>query len=119
MMKGLPVSSAQATRNVYAGFCISEVTLAELKYGIAKSERRISNAENLRRFMTKVEVLPISPVIDTFAEEKARLARAGTIIPDFDLLIGVTAVHHGLTMVTNNTKHSQRIKGIQLEDWTR
>jgi hypothetical protein len=27
-------------------------------------------------------------------------------------------VHHGLTLVTNNTKHFQRIQDIQLEDWT-
>lgn len=55
----------------------------------------------------------------TFAAEKARLAKAGQIIPDFDLLIGTTAIVHGMTLVTNNTKHFQRLKGIELEDWTK
>lgn len=32
--------------------------------------------------------------------------------------VGATAIHHGLTLVTNNTKHFQRIQGIRLEDWT-
>ncbi len=98
---------------------LSEVALAELKYGIAKSERRLANMEALRRFLTGIQVLSITPVIDLFAEEKARLSRTGTIIPDFDLLIGATAVHHHLVMVTNNTRHFEWIKGIKLEDWTR
>lgn len=38
---------------------------------------------------------------------------------DFDLLIGTTATTLKLTMVTNNIKHFDRIKGISLEDWTR
>ena len=38
---------------------------------------------------------------------------------DFDLLIGVTSVTHNLIMVTNNTDHFKRIKGITLEDWTK
>jgi tRNA(fMet)-specific endonuclease VapC len=53
-----------------------------------------------------------------FASEKARLRKIGEPIDNFDLLIGATAVHHGLTLVTNNTKHFQRIQGIQLQDWT-
>lgn len=117
-MKGLPTPSAHAEQQINTSKFISEVTLAELKYGIAKSERRDANRENLWRFLTGVAVLPISAVLDLFAEEKARLARTGTIIPDFDLLIGATAVHHDLVMVTNNTKHFQRINGIKLEDWT-
>jgi len=40
-------------------------------------------------------------------------------ISDFDLLIGSTAIFHDLIMVTENTKHFKRIKGIQLEDWTK
>ena len=118
-MKGLPVPSAHVQQVPAIPLMISEVTLAELKYGIAKSERRVANAVNLRRFLVDVGVLPISPVIDLFAEEKARLAKTGNIIPDFDLLIGTTAVQHSLVMVTNNTRHFERIAGIKLEDWTK
>lgn len=54
-----------------------------------------------------------------YAKEKARLRKAGTMLDDFDLLIGVTSIMHNLTMVTNNTEHFKRIKGISLEDWTK
>lgn len=98
---------------------ISEITLAELKYGASRSDRPLHHLGVIANFMDSVTPLPITPVIDAFAEEKARLARKGLLIPDFDLLIGVTAVHHGLALVSNNRRHFERIEGIVLEEWMR
>ncbi len=98
---------------------ISEITLAELKFGVENSEKPEKNQKALADFVTGVTVLPIFHALDLYAKEKARLRKAGTPVDDFDLLIGVTAVTHGLTMVTNNTDHFKRINGIDLEDWTR
>lgn len=97
---------------------ISEITLAELKFGVEKSEKPEKNKKALNFFLTGVQILPIFHSLDLYAKEKARLQKAGTPIDDFDLLIGVTSVTHHLTMVTNNTNHFRRISGIQLEDWT-
>jgi tRNA(fMet)-specific endonuclease VapC len=97
---------------------ISEITLAELKFGVEKSEKPEKNKKALDNFLTGVQVLPIFHSLDLFAKEKTRLQKAGTPIDDFDLLIGVTSVTHKLTMVTNNTNHFKRIVGIKLEDWT-
>jgi tRNA(fMet)-specific endonuclease VapC len=96
---------------------ISEMTLAELKFGVAKSEKPEKNRKALDNFLTGVQILPIFHSLDLYAKEKARLQRAGTPIDDFDLLIGVTAVTHQMIMVTNNTGHFKRIRGIKLEDW--
>jgi len=97
---------------------ISEITLAELKFGVEKSEKPEKNRKALDNFLTGVQILPIFHSLDLFASEKARLQKAGTSVDDFDLLIGVTSVTHKLTMVTNNTNHFKRIKGIKIEDWT-
>jgi len=97
---------------------ISEMTLAELKFGVEKSEKPEKNKKALDNFLTGVQILPIFHSLDLYAKEKARLQKAGTPIDDFDLLIGVTSVRHKLTMVTNNTNHFKRISGIKLEDWT-
>jgi tRNA(fMet)-specific endonuclease VapC len=97
---------------------ISEMTLAELKFGIEKSEKPEKNKKALDNFLTGVQILPIFHSLDLYAKEKARLQKVGTPIDDFDLLIGVTSVTHKLTMVTNNTNHFERISGIKLEDWT-
>lgn len=97
---------------------ISEITLAELKFGVENSEHPNKNRKVLDNFLTGVQILPIFGALDLYAQEKARLRKAGTRIDDFDLLIGVTSVINNLVMVTNNTAHFQRIKGIVLEDWT-
>ena len=98
---------------------ISEITLAELKYGVENSEKPEENRIALIDFLTGVQLIPIFHSLDFYAKEKARLRKAGTPIDDFDLLIGVTSVSHSLTMVTNNTEHFKRINGIDLEDWTK
>jgi tRNA(fMet)-specific endonuclease VapC len=98
---------------------ISEITLAELKFGVENSERKEENQKVLDQFLKGVKIIPIFHSLDLYAIEKARLRKAGTPIDDFDLLIGVTSVTHHLIMVTNNTEHFKRIKGIVLEDWTK
>ncbi len=69
--------------------------------------------------MLDLQILTISTSIVLFAKEKARLKRIGQPVDNFDLLIGATAIHHNLVLVTNNTKHFQRLHGIKLEDWTK
>ncbi len=98
---------------------ISEISLAELKFGVENSEKKEINQKALDDFLTVVKVVPIFHSLDLYAKEKARLRKAGTSIDEFDLLIGVTSVMHNLVMVTNNTEHFKRIKGIALEDWTK
>ncbi len=98
---------------------ISEITLAELKFGVENSERKEKNQIALDNFVTGIKVVPIYHSLDLYAKEKARLRKAGTPIDDFDILIGVTSVTHNLIMVTNNTREFKRIKGINLEDWTK
>jgi tRNA(fMet)-specific endonuclease VapC len=39
------------------------------------------------------------------------------MIADFDLAIAATALAHGLTMVTHNTRHFNRVPGLVLDDW--
>ena len=98
---------------------ISEITLAELKFGVENSEKKEKNKKALDDFLTGVKVIPIFHSLDFYAIEKSRLRKEGTPIDDFDLLIGVTSLTQNLIMVTNNTEHFKRIKGIVLEDWTK
>lgn len=98
---------------------ISEITVAEMKYGAEKSQKVAENLKTISLFQSRVQVVPIFGAIDFYAKEKARLQKQGTTIDEFDLLIGATAVSNGLVMVTNNTSHFHRINGIELEDWTK
>ena len=97
---------------------ISEITLAELKYGALFSQKPKKHMEEVEKLLEKISVIPITSAIDVYAQEKARLRKAGTLIDDFDLLIGATAIANILTLVTNNTKHFSRLQNLKLDDWT-
>lgn len=98
---------------------ISEITLAELKYGVANSATPERNREALANFLSGVQILPVFDALDTFAKEKARLKKEGRIVDDFDLLIGSSAIANDLVLVTNNEKHFERLVGIKMENWTK
>ncbi|MBX2930742.1 MAG: PIN domain-containing protein [Chitinophagaceae bacterium] len=50
---------------------LSEVTIAELKYGIENSIQKEKNRKNIEAFITNFDILPIFPVLDIYAKEKA------------------------------------------------
>ena len=97
---------------------ISEITLAELKFGVANSQTPEKNTVVLNKFLTGIQILPIFDSLDLYAAEKARLRKAGKPVDDFDLLIGATAIANELILVTNNSKHFIRLNGIKIENWT-
>ncbi|MGC4231797.1 MAG: type II toxin-antitoxin system VapC family toxin [Niabella sp.] len=97
---------------------LSEITVAELKYGIENSIQKEKNRKNIEAFIAKFDILPIFPVLDIYAKEKARLKTKGRILDDFDLLIGTTAIFNSLTLVTKNISDFDRLDGIAIEDWT-
>ncbi len=101
--------------------CVSEVTLAELTFGAYNSddfERHIKEPEWLRETVT---VLDISEVFDEYAQIRCALKRQKKTldkeIGNFDILIGATALHYGLTVVTDNVKHFEQMPGVKVVNW--
>ncbi len=45
------------------------------------------------------------------------LRQSGKILDDIDLLIAGIAIENGLTLVTNNESHFNRIPGLKVENW--
>ena len=97
---------------------VSEITIAELKYGVEKSTHKEKNRKTIETFQTKFNVIPIFPSLDIYAKEKARLKTKGKILDDFDLLIGSTAIFNNLTLITKNVSDFDRLENIEIEDWT-
>lgn len=96
---------------------ISEITIAELKYGAYKSNRTEDNLALIDELVESINVVPFAESIDIYAQEKNRLRTQGTPIEDFDLLIASAAIHNELTLVTDNIKHFARIQGVSMENW--
>lgn len=97
---------------------ISDVVLAELRFGAYKSKRVEENLKMIDDFVRDVRVLPFLESIDVYAREKVRLTKIGRLIEDFDLFIGCAAKAAGLILVTNNVKHFNHIENLEIEDWT-
>lgn len=98
---------------------ISEVTVAELKYGIENSPNKEKMRPIVEAFIPKFAIIPIFDSLDIYATEKAKLRKQGLLIDDFDILIGSTAINHNFVMVTNNVSHLDRLEDIIVEDWTK
>ena len=97
------------------GLGLSIISLAELYDGLLGPAARESDELQLERFLESVEVVPLDEATcRIFAGERRRLRAAGNIIGDFDLMIGSTALRHGLTLLTNNRRHFERMAGLNI-----
>ena len=97
---------------------ISEMTVAELKYGVENSKTPEVLRKVVEAFIPKFAILPIYNSLDIYAKEKSKLRKLGSMIDDFDILIGATAIVNDMVMVTNNVEHLNRLANIHIEDWT-
>ena len=98
---------------------ISAVTLAELRYGVAKSRYRGKNDKALDEFILPLEVLPFDEdATKSYGEIRAALEKAGTPIGSMDLIIAAHAASLDMTLVTNNTREFSRVSGLKVADWT-
>jgi predicted nucleic acid-binding protein len=95
----------------------SAVCVGELFKGAFRSkarDRHLSDIEN--RVLPAVTVLPYDvATARIFGQLRAHLEERGILLPDADIQIAATAVHHGLRMVTGNVRHFRRSPGLQLE----
>jgi tRNA(fMet)-specific endonuclease VapC len=97
---------------------ISEITVAELRYGAENSDNPVKSHAAVDSFLNGLSIIPIFGSIGLYAKEKVRLKRMGTPIHDeFDLMIGVTAIENKLTLITDNLKDFERLDGIKIENW--
>jgi tRNA(fMet)-specific endonuclease VapC len=120
IIKQKPPAVLEHFREYQVGdIAISSITLAELRYGVAKSHYREKNAKALDEFILPLEILPFDEeATRTYGEIRAALEKAGTPIGSMDLLIAAHAASLGVALVTNNTREFSRVPDLILADWT-
>ena len=100
--------------------CISSVTLAELEYGVAKSERIKENAQSLKQFISVINVVNFDGLAaEEYGGIRAALESKGKTIGPLDMLIASHARSRRDAIITNNTKEFAKVDGLLVEDWTR
>ena len=98
---------------------ISTVTAMEIEYGLLLNPSRARKIEPvIRALLTDLAVFPYEQEdASATAAVRAALAKRGTPIGPFDLMIAGTALRRGLLMVTSNSNEFARVSGLNLEDW--
>ena len=115
-MNGVPQVVDRIDELLPQGIGLSIISLAELYDGVYGAANPRSAEQGLQSFLDGLdEIVPLEePVCRIFAKERVRLRKAGNRIEDLDLLIGSTAIYHGLTLLTNNRRHFERMQGLSL-----
>jgi tRNA(fMet)-specific endonuclease VapC len=97
---------------------ISMITLAELRYGVAKSAQKERNSQALDEFLLPLEIADFDETAaDAYGKVRAALEKAGTPIGPLDTQIGAHALSLNAVLVTHNTREFRRIPGLAVEDW--
>lgn len=99
---------------------VTAITVAELTYGVQRSNRPAQNAQALQQFILPLALLDFDyDAAVAYGSIRAELEEAGTPIGSLDTLIAAQALAHHLILVTNNTREFARVPRLLLEDWTR
>jgi tRNA(fMet)-specific endonuclease VapC len=97
---------------------MSAVTLAELRFGLAKSKQPKRSATNLNALLSKVAVVPFDEAAGTrYGELRALLERRGAPIGPLDTLIAAHALSMRWSLATHNVREFRRVPGLTVVDW--
>jgi tRNA(fMet)-specific endonuclease VapC len=119
--RGVPSVLEQLKQSTKTDVAISVVTMMEIEYGLKLNPARVRKIEPVIQALLKdLRELPFQHEdARAAAAVRAALAKRGTPIGPYDVMIGGSALRHGLTLVTSNSNEFQRISGLTVEDWRR
>jgi predicted nucleic acid-binding protein len=95
---------------------ISAITVSELLMGVHRADseiRRKRRGDFVEAIFRGVTVLDFSTAIARqHAQLHADLARRGQLIGPHDMIIAATALHHRLSLLTDNVTEFSRVDGL-------
>jgi tRNA(fMet)-specific endonuclease VapC len=115
VLLGVPAAVAAIERLSGQDLGVSVVSYGELFEGALGAADPQEKLAHYRAFLDRFTMVPLSdPIMERFARTRKRLRDTGLLIPDLDLLIGATAAHLGLTLLTRNLRHFERIPDLSI-----
>ncbi len=114
-----PAKIVSKFNNYHPGeLSISSVSVAELRYGAAKSHATEKNNLALNQFLLPLEIINFDHNTALFyGKLRTQLERKGKPIGPLDTLIAATALAYDLILVTNNMQEFKRIEELKLQNW--
>lgn len=93
--------------------CISAITEAEIRYGLAKRQGATALQELMEGFLAGIQVLPWGRgEAEAYGSLRARLESAGKTLGSMDLMIAAHALATKTVLVTNDKAFTQ-VEGLQ------
>ena len=84
-------------------FAIAAIVLGEQEFGIQNSKQHQKHSNQLKDFMTGVDVVKIDKETAVwYGKIKTELRKPGKPIPENDIWIAALSLQHNLTLVTND-----------------
>jgi tRNA(fMet)-specific endonuclease VapC len=103
----------------YGFINVSIITYYEILNGLLYKDAR-KQLTKFEEFVTLNKIIPLTlRMAKTAAAIQADLRKKGTEIGHTDTLIAGIAIISELQLVTNNTDHFKRIKGLEITNWTK
>jgi tRNA(fMet)-specific endonuclease VapC len=103
--------------NEYGFVSMSIITYYEILNGLLYKDAR-KQLVKFEEFASLNKVIPLTlPMAKTAASIQAELRKKGSEIGHTDTLIAGTAITSELQLITNNTDHFKRIKGLEIANW--
>lgn len=97
---------------------VSSITVAELQYGVEKSQHVQRNQEALVRFLVPLVIADYDMAAAVaYGEIRALLERQGHPIGALDTLIAAHALSLDAILVTNNDREFNRVPGLSVVNW--
>ena len=97
---------------------ISSITVAELEYGVCKSQQQKKNRSALMQFLIPLEIVEFDQAAATrYGSIRSDLESRGLVIGAMDMLIAAHALSLGVTLVSNNVREFSRVDNLSLENW--
>lgn len=114
-----PVADVFRRRPVES-MAISSITLAELRYGVAKSTNPEQAAVALAITLAPIQVMHFDDDAATaYGTLRATLEGLGSPIGPLDTLIAAHAVALKAVLVTSNEREFKRVPSLRVENWLR
>ena len=90
-------------------------------YEVQRGLLSVGATTKMNAFITLCDVFGVNDLtateINTASKIYATLKQQGKLIDDADILIASQCIVNDYTLVTNNTRHFERIEGLQFVDW--
>jgi predicted nucleic acid-binding protein len=113
------ISKVEEHLEEYGYINLSIITYYEILNGLLYKDAK-KQLSRFEEFIELNKVIPLTiPMARTAAKIQAELRKKGGEIGHTDTLIAGISITSGLQLITNNTEHFKRIKGLEIANWTK